>query len=116
MKKLLFFDLECSNCFQGKGKVCEFGAVLTDEHFNIIREYDIPMNPGERREFRFDETIKIRDKGFDWAYDKDYYLTLREFPYYYRETIKKLLEDEDTIIFGYSIENDIRYLSYTLGR
>ena len=110
MKKLLFFDIECSNCYGGNGKVCEFGAVLTDEHFNIIREFDIPMSPGRGRENRFDEKIYDRDPGFDWAYDKEFYFTCPEFPYYY-QLIKNLLEDEETIVFGYSVDNDIHYLS-----
>lgn len=113
MKKLLFFDTECSNCYGGNGKVCEFGAVLTDERFNIIKEFDIPMSPGRGRENRFDEKIYDRDPGFDWAYEKDFYLTCPEFPYYH-QLIKSLLEDKDTIVFGYSVDNDIRYLSFPI--
>ena len=30
-KRYLFFDVECANCFNGKGKLCSFGYVLTDE-------------------------------------------------------------------------------------
>lgn len=26
----LFFDIECSNCFGGRGKICEFGYMLTN--------------------------------------------------------------------------------------
>ncbi len=109
MKKLLFFDVECSNCYGGRGKVCEFGAVLTDEHFDVIREFDIPMSPGHGRENRFDEKIYDRDPSFDWAYDKEFYLTCPEFPHHY-QSIKNLLEDKDTIVFGYAVDNDIRYL------
>ena len=45
--KYLFFDIECSNCHGGIGKMCEFGYVLTDENFNIISQDDIPMSPGK---------------------------------------------------------------------
>ena len=34
--KYLFFDIECSNCFNNIGKMCEFGYVVTDENFKII--------------------------------------------------------------------------------
>lgn len=51
--KYLFFDIECSNCFNGVGKMCEFGYVLTDENFKIIKMDDIPMSPGKGRECRF---------------------------------------------------------------
>lgn len=42
--KYLFFDIECSNCFGGKNKICEIGYVLTDENFNILLTNDIPMS------------------------------------------------------------------------
>ena len=113
--KILFFDLECSNCYGGNGKVCEFGAVLVDEKFNIIREYDVPMSPGKSRECRFDMSFIDRSGGYAWAYDIDYYLSCPEFNYYY-QTIKNLIEDEDTLVFGYAVDNDIRYLSSSIQR
>ena len=115
MKQLLFFDIECSNCYGGNGKVCEFGAVLTDENFNIIREFDIPMCPGKGRESRFDMTFLDRTGGYSWAYDIEYYMDCPEFPNYYK-TIKNLLEDENTIVFGYAVDNDIRYVGSSTKR
>ena len=41
LMKYLFFDIECANCFEGKGKICEFGYVLTDEAFNEIESKEI---------------------------------------------------------------------------
>lgn len=113
--KYLFFDLECSNCFGKIGKVCEFGAVLTDENFNILRQYDIPMSPGKGRSCRFDMGIFKRDPSFGYAYSFDYYFEQPEFPFYYSE-IKELMEDTDTIIFGYAVENDIAYLNASCAR
>ena len=107
--KFLFFDLECSNCFNGNNKVCEYGAVLTDENFKIIAQYDIPMNPGNGRDCRFDTSIYKRDPDFDWAYDFDYYYSCPYFSSFYAQ-IRKMMEDEDVIVFGYSVDNDIRYL------
>lgn len=109
--KYLFFDIECSNCFGGNNKICEFGYVLTDENFNVIKKEDIPMSPGNprNRENRFDLSIKKRDPKFEWAYEIEYYFSCPEFPHYYEE-IKKLIEDEDTVVFGFSVDNDIRYL------
>ena len=43
--KYVFFDIECANCFQGNGKICSFGYVVTDEKFKILEKKDIPMNP-----------------------------------------------------------------------
>ena len=43
--KYLFFDIECANCFDGTGKICEFGYIQTDEKFNILEEDSIKINP-----------------------------------------------------------------------
>ena len=43
--KYLFFDTECANCFDGEGKICEFGFVLTDENYQIIEKDNIIINP-----------------------------------------------------------------------
>ena len=63
--KYLFFDIECSNCFGGKNKICEIGYVLTDENFNLILKEDIPISPGDKnnKENRFDTTIYKRGSG-----------------------------------------------------
>ena len=114
--KFLFFDIECSNCFAGKYKMCEFGYVLTDENFKVLRKDAIPMSPGRRNHAnRFDLTIYKRDPSFQWAYDFDTYFESPEFPEYY-EKIRGLFMDEDTMVFGYSVDNDIRYLNYAIER
>lgn len=109
--KYLFFDIECSNCFGGKNKICEIGYVLTDEKFNILKKDDIPISPGDKRnrEDRFDTSIYKREPGFDWAYDFDYYFKCPKFSHFYNQ-LKKLFEDNDILVFGYSVENDVRYL------
>lgn len=55
--KYLFFDVECSNCFNGEGKLCEFGYVITDENFCVLRKDVLPMSPGQGGENRFDKGI-----------------------------------------------------------
>ena len=49
--KYLFFDIECANSFDGVGKICEFGYVLTDENLNVIKQGIHLINP---------------DAEFDW--------------------------------------------------
>lgn len=51
--KYLFFDIECSNCFNKIGKICEFGYVLCDENLSILKKGDIPMSPGKGAGNRF---------------------------------------------------------------
>lgn len=110
--KYLFFDIECANSFGGTCKMCEFGYVLTDNNFNVIQKVDYPMSPGKKskRDNRFDLKIYDREPGFKWAYDTDFYYTCEEFPFFY-ERIKGLLEDEDTLVFGHAVANDLRYLN-----
>lgn len=107
--KYLFFDIECSNCFNGKGKICEFGYVLTDENFKIIKQDDIPMSPGKGRENRFYLKGRKHEKDIELAYKYDDYFKQPEFNKFY-DRIKKIMEDPDTICFAFSMENDISYL------
>lgn len=113
--KYLFFDVECANCFEGIGKICEFGYVLTDEKFNVIRADDIPMSPGRGGRNRFYLKGRKNERDLELAYDHSYYLSLPEFPKFY-EQIKALMEDKDTICFAYSMNNDIKHIANTCKR
>lgn len=113
--KYLFFDVECSNCHNGIGKLCEFGYVLTDEQFNILAKDDIPMSPGRGYWSRFDLTGREGERDLILAYEYDYYYEQPEFPYFY-ERIKKLMCDKDTICFAYSMGNDLRHIHNTCER
>ena len=92
--KYLFFDIECSNCFNGKGKVCEFGYVITDENFKIISAQDIPMSPGKGRGNRFHLRDRMAVEDVKLAYDEAYYYEQPELPAFYeRSGIGKNLVD-----------------------
>ena len=107
--KYLFFDIECSNCFNDIGKMCEFGYVITDENFKILSAYDIPMSPGAGRENRFHLRDRMKNEDVSLAYEEEYYFNQPELPKFY-DRIKKLMEDKDTVCFAFSMRNDIRYL------
>ena len=113
--KYLFFDIECSNCFNGIGKMCEFGYVLMDERFNIVKMGDIPMSPGKGGENRFYLKGRKHEKDLELAYEYDFYLSQPEFPTFYNQ-IKRLMEDPDTVCFAYSMENDIHHLFSSCAR
>ena len=113
--KYLFFDIECSNCFNGVGKMCEFGYVLTDENFNIMKHGDIPMSPGKGRECRFYLKGRKYEKDLELAYEYDYYFDQPEFPSFYNQ-IKRMMEDPDTTCFAYSMDNDIPHLYHACTR
>lgn len=110
--RYLFFDIECANNFGKVCKMCEFGYVLTDDKFNVLQKCDYPMSPGKKnvRSNRFDLKIYEREPGFQWAYDIDYYYNCEEFPAFYNR-IKALVEDENTLVLGHSVDNDLRYLA-----
>ena len=71
-----FFDIECANCFGGKGKICSFGYVITDEQFNILEKKDIVINP--RSSFNLGPDLKL-------AYTKSEFRQAAPFPDYYDE-------------------------------
>ncbi len=99
--KYIFFDIECANCYQGKGKICSFGYVITDTAFNILEKCDLVINPAAK--FNLGPDIVL-------AYDKSTFKNAPMFPDFYAE-IASLLEDEDTMVFGFSACNDARYLN-----
>ncbi len=113
--KYLFFDIECSNCFNGIGKMCEFGYVLTDEKFLIISKGDIVMSPGKGRNNRFHLEERQNRDDIQLGYDYEYYLSQPEFPSFYNR-IKSLMEDADTICFAFSMDNDILHLHHSCTR
>ena len=107
--KFLFFDIECSNCFNNVGKMCEFGYVLTDENLKTITSDDIPMSPGKGSGSRFNLKGRKHEKDLELAYEYEFYYAQPEFPAFYNR-IKKLMEDPDTICFAYSMENDLAHI------
>lgn len=96
----LFFDIECANCYGGRGKICSFGYVLTDENLNILEKEDIIINP--RSSFNLGPDLKL-------AYTKAEFKEAFPFTAYY-DHIGALLEYDDYVILGYSIENDANFL------
>lgn len=98
----LFFDIECANCFNGSGKICEFGYVLTDEQFEIKEEDIILINPCS---------------GFDWyvakkmlAYSKREYYAAENYSAVFPK-IRRLMERKNTYILGHTVDADATYLN-----
>lgn len=100
----LFFDIECANCFGGHGKICSFGYVLADADFNIIEQKDILINPASKFHLG-----RSGQEEIELGYDKEEFLKSPKFDYFY-DRIKQLLESDNVIIFGHSVNNDINFL------
>lgn len=113
--KYLFFDIECSNCFKGVGKICEFGFVITDENFKILFKDVYPMSPGKGGENRFYLKGRKHQKDLELAWPYEYYYSQPEFPAFY-EQIKRLMANDDVICFGFDSDNDISYIYNTCVR
>ena len=103
--KYTFFDIECANCFQGRGKICSFGYVVTDEEFNVLEKEDIVIDPHSK----FHLTGRGNRPGIVLAYDEEEFKSAPRFPHFYRK-IRELLTDPDSMIFGFSVMSDAGYI------
>lgn len=103
--RYLFFDIECANCFGGKGKICSLGYVACDNNFNILEQKDLLINPDSK----FHLSSKATGEGIELGYPKETFLKSPKFDYFY-SFIKELLEDEESVILGHSVINDINFL------
>ena len=100
--KYLFFDIECANCYQNCAKIFSLGYLITDENFHILHEKeDVLINPRDR---------------FDWyvakkmmAYPREIFKDMPPFPDFY-DRFKAMFEDEDTMVVGYAVTNDVHFL------
>lgn len=107
--KYLFFDLEFATTRLGNGKVCEFGYVLTDEKFNVIKRDNLIINPNIRR-YEWDKyAVKnILTRSIDEYESKNNFI-------YSYPTICKLILNSD-YIFGHSMDCDVKFLNGDMER
>lgn len=98
--KYLFFDIE--GACPKLSTIATFGYVVTDEDFVVSVREDILMNP---------------DSKYDWyvvknllSYTKAQLAAEPKFDFHYNK-IKNLLEDKETLVCGFSIANDLKYLN-----
>ena len=105
-KTFLFFDCECANIFDGVGKICSLGYVLTDDEFNIIEAEDVVMNP----ETEFDWYLFSSKNSCQLAYSKDYFRSKPNFEYYYKR-LKKLFTNGNCFVAGFAVGNDVGYVN-----
>ena len=100
--KYLSFDIECCD---GK-HICEFGYVLVDEQFNVLERDCITINP----EHKFRLSGREKESDIKLAFPEGVYFTSPTFDFYY-ERIKNLLTMPDCQIVGFSLANDVKFLS-----
>lgn len=100
----LFFDIECANCFDGTGKICEFGYVLTDELFNVIRKDNIVINPNAPFDKKGFAISKIK-----LSHPYSTYYRAEKFDKRYHE-IKELLTARDRLAVGHGVKSDVKFI------
>lgn len=98
----LFFDIECAD---GNRAICEFGYVLTDEKFNVLRKRNILIDP----ECKFNLTGREGQADLILSYPYEEYYKYYPFDDSY-ETIKELMTRDDLMIFGHAVNNDTGFL------
>lgn len=98
----VFYDVECANCYDGKGKLCSFGYVITDENFKVLKKEDILIDPNsEFQPFVLKHVIHYKEEEF---IDKP------RFNMVYNR-IKDLLTNPKYISFGFDVYNDLKYIN-----
>ena len=104
--RYLFFDIECAGVFKNVAKICAFGYCLTDEQFNIIEKKDILINP----QGGFHLTDRKGSQGIVLPYK---YEDFKKYPTFkaQADTIYQLLQDENTLVVGHAVQNDVKYLN-----
>lgn len=101
----LFFDVECANCFDGIGKMCSFGYVLTDTKFRVLEADDLVMTP----ECPFDWYLFKNKNSIKLAYSKEYFYAQPNFKHFYKK-IRSLLTAENRKIFTFGYASDVGFV------
>ena len=99
--RYLAFDIECCD---GK-HICEFGYVITDEKFNIIKKSVITINP----ESKFNLVGRPGSRDLCLSFSQEQYYNSPIFTTYY-DDIKNLLEYPEQIVVGHAVGNDADFL------
>lgn len=108
--KYLVIDFEVANSFDKVSKICSFGYVALDSNLNFIDKVDIIINP----EDKFDYHLYSDKSNIKLYYSKKEFYKHPNFLGYY-DRIYDLFTSSN-IVFGFSIENDIKFLFDTCKR
>lgn len=95
----LFFDIECSDGIH----ICEFGYVIANENFEVLKKEYFLINPEEKF------FLGGKKGGLELNFTEREYRRSPSFPTFY-ETIKSIVENKEYKIIGFSMSNDVKFL------
>ncbi len=107
--RYVFFDIECAD--GGKGSICSFGYVICDEAFTEMESDDIIINPDSK----FHLMGRSRRPDLYLAYPEAVFRKAPLFPVFY-DRIRSILEGENQIVIGHSVQDDAGFLCKTCAR
>lgn len=105
-KSFVFFDCECANVYDGIGKICSLGYVITDDDLNVIESEDVVMNP----ECEFDWYLFGEKSTCKLAYSKDYFRIKPNWAAYYKD-IKKMFTAGNRYVLGFAVSGDVGFVN-----
>lgn len=106
--RYLFFDIEAAD---GNFKICEFGFVICDSNMKPTHKTLYLINP----KGQFKLTGRKDQKDLHLFFTEEQYRASPEFDDVY-DNIKFALEQKDIMVFGHSVNNDIRFLDKACNR
>ncbi len=107
--KNLFFDLEFATTKFGISKICEFGYVVVNERFEVIKRSNFIIDPFiERSEWDYRVVKKILTRKIS-----EYERALTFHNYY--DDIVSLINEADNV-FGHTISSDVKALNQDIER
>lgn len=118
VNRYVFFDIECANCFNDEGKICEFGWVVIPSNFGRLNRGEYLINPGNGRNNRFALLGRKGQDDLHLRYEANNYEAYRTAPEFdnFISNIDFLLNQKDILIFGFNVLNDFDYLDYSYRR
>ena len=98
----LIFDIECCD---GQ-HICEFGYVLFNEEFVLLKKECITINP----EHKFKLTGREHERDLELAFTEDVYRNSPTYDAVY-DRIKSIIQTPDCQIIGFAMQNDAAFLA-----